>query len=644
MLPAPAPETPDVRRSGRATMPPDAYPPVADYALIGDCHSAALVSRHGSIDWCCLPRFDSDSLFGRLLDWERGGHCAIRPRADDCTLSREYHTASLVLVTHWRTADAEARVIDLLPIHRDGDSRSYHQILRLIEGVRGRMAFDVTVSPRFDYGAIKPWIRRHGLHLFTAVGSNNGLVISGGELQQDGRYDLRGSVTVAAGERHRLSIVYVPPENLDEGPASVPSPDELDARLDHTIEWWRSWSERITSADERGVGLLRSAIVLKALTYAPTGAIIAAPTTSLPAGFGGYRAYDYRYSWVRDAAFTVDALVELGFEPEARRFRRFIERSAAGSAHQLQTLYGVDGKRRQDEFVLEGLAGYRGRWPVRIGNEAVHQLQLDIFGELLELSWRWHRRGHVPDDDYWAFVEDLLEAVIEHWEQPDHGIWEMRGDPQHFVHSKVMCWSALDQGIALARECGRDAPLEHWAAARDRIRDRVTACGYDAQRGIFMQTFERRYLDAALLLMPRVGFIAYDDPRMLRTADAVRETLDHGGLIRRYDSPDNLEGEDAAFIVASFWLAECLAHQGRRGDARAVFDRACATANDLGLFAEQFDAGTGSLLGNFPQGLTHLSHISAALALEGRTGRIGSAGKADREGSVSGTNSRRATS
>ena len=608
----------DSRRSDGESLSADAYPPIEDYALIGNCHSAALISRDGSIDWCCLPRFDSGSLFGRLLDWEQGGYCSIRPQAEDCTLSREYHNASLVLVTHYRTVDAEARVIDLFPIHRAGEDRSYHQILRVIEGVRGRMVFDLAVVPRFDYGATKPWIRHHGPQLFTAVGSNDGLIITG-DLQQDGKYDLRGSVAVTAGERRKLSLEYVPPETLDDGPETVATPKELDRRLDQTIEWWQNWSDRIESDEAQGVGLLRSAIVLKALTYAPTGAIIAAPTTSLPAGFDGHRAWDYRYSWVRDAVFTVDALVELGFEPEARRFRQFVERSAAGSAHQLQTLYSIDGKRHQEESSLERLAGYRGGWPVRIGNQAVHQRQLDMFGELLELSWRWHQRGHTPDDDYWAFVEDLLETVVEDWEQPDRGIWEMRGDPQHFVHSKVMCWSALDRGIALARDSGREAPLAHWAEVRDRIHACVTERGYDPKRGIFMQSFDLRYLDAALLLMPRTGFIAYDDPRMLRTVDAIRDALDHDGLLKRYNSPDHLEGEEGAFLACSFWLAECLARQDRCDDAQAVFDRTCATANDLGLFAEQFDAGSGTLLGNFPQGLTHLSHISAALALQGRT-------------------------
>ncbi len=608
------------RRSLGEPIPGGAYPPIADYAMIGNCHFAALISREGSIDWCCMPRFDSDSLFGRLLDWEQGGYCEIRPQAEDCSVSRHYQTASLVLVTRYCTSDAEARVFDLLPVHPDAEDESCHQILRILEGVRGRMTFDINIAPRFDYGATKPWIRNHEQHLFTAVGSNAGLVISGDlPLQHDSKYNLSTTLTLGVGERRRLSMEFVPPETLDDGPGTVPISKELDKRLSQTIEWWQHWSERIESDEERGVGLLRSAIVLKALTYAPTGAIIAAPTTSFPAGFDGHRAWDYRYSWVRDAAFTVDALVELGFEPEARRFRQFVERSAAGSAHQLQTLYSIDGKRRQEESSLDKLAGYRCGWPVRIGNQAVHQLQLDMFGELMELSWRWHQLGHTPDDDYWAFIEELLETVVNQWEQPDRGIWEMRGDPQHFVHSKVMCWSALNQGIALARDSGREAPIARWAEVRDRIHERVTERGYDPKRGIFMQSFDLQYLDAALLLMPRTGFIAYDDPRMLRTVDAIRDALDHDGLLKRYDSPDNLAGEEGAFLACSFWLAECLARQDRCDDSQVVFDRACATANDLGLFAEQFDVGSGAMLGNFPQGLTHLAHISAALALQGRT-------------------------
>lgn len=594
----------------------DPYRPIADYALIGDCHSAALVSRTASIDWCCLPRFDSDSLFGRMLDWKQGGFCEIRPRGDDWQASREYCDATLVLVTTFRSGDGEAKVIDSFAMREGGHKHPYHQILRIVEGVRGSMELDVRIAPRFDFGALKPWLRDHGDCVFTAVGSNVGLVICGDmPLQFDGKYDLATTIQVEAEQRLRLSLQFAPPETLDDGPESIPDAKEIDARLQASIDWWRAWSKRVKGDDVHGPAMLRSAIVLKALTYAPTGAAIAAPTTSLPAGFDGDRAWDYRYSWVRDAAFTIDELIELGLEAEARRFRKFVERSAAGSAQQLQTLFSIDGKRRQAEFSLDHMDGYGGEWPVRIGNQAVHQLQLDIFGELLELSWRWHQHGHTPSDDYWRFVVELVDTVVDSWQDPDSGIWEMRGEPQHFVHSKVMAWAALHRGVCLAKDSGHDAPIERWEKVRDQIWQRVVERGYDEQRGIFVQAFGSKYLDAALLLLPRLGFIDYCDPRMLRTVDAIRDELDQGGLLQRYNNPDHIPGEEGAFLACSFWLTECLVRQQRRDEALELFDRACASANDLGLFAEQFDVKAGLLLGNFPQGLTHLSHISAMLAL-----------------------------
>lgn len=592
------------------------YPPIADYAVIGNCHTAALISRSASIDWCCLPRFDSDSVFGRLLDWSQGGYCEIRPQGDDWQATREYLAGSLVLVTTFKTHDAEIRVTDLFPMREGGRHRPYHQLLRIVEGVRGAMSVDARVAPRFDFGVIKPWIRSHSQNIFTAVGGNSGMVITGDlPLQQKNKYELIASFNVVAGERLHLSLEFIAPERLDDGPETLPGGDELDRRLQETLDWWRSWTERIRAGHAEGTGLMRSAIVLKALTYAPTGAIVAAPTTSLPAGLDGDRAWDYRFSWVRDAAFTVDALVALGVEPEARHFRDFVQRSAAGSAQQLQTLYGIDGRRRQEEFTLDRLAGYQGRWPVRVGNQATHQLQLDIFGELIDLSWRWHQLGHAPEDDYWRFIVDIVDTVADGWEQPDHGIWEMRGAPQHFVHSKVMCWTTLHRGIGLAEATGRTAPVERWTEVRDRIAERVLAHGYDDARGVFVQAFGTHYLDAALLLLPRVGFIEYNDARMVRTVDAIRHDLDDGGLLKRYNSPDNLQGEEAAFLACSFWLVECLARQDRRAEAEELFARTCSTANDVGLFSEQFDIRAHALLGNFPQGLTHLSHIAASLAL-----------------------------
>jgi GH15 family glucan-1,4-alpha-glucosidase len=595
--------------------PTERYPPIADYALIGDCHSAALVSRAGSIDWCCMPRFDSGSAFGRLLDWDRGGHCTLAPRSRH-TSHRSYVEDTLVLVTTYRSQGGEARVFDCFTMRRGGARDPYQQLIRVIEGVRGRMALDLVVSPRFDYGEVRPWIRQHGVRLYSAIGGNDALVIAGDpELTPTRDHDLAARIAVRAGERSRVSIQFIRPELLDRERIFGPEPEEIDHRLQQTIDWWRQWASRVSIGGPRASPVKRSAIVLKCLTNAPTGAIVAAPTTSLPEVPGGSRNWDYRYSWIRDSSFTVRALAELGCEAEADGFRRFIERSAAGSAEDLQILYGAGGERGLVEVVLEEREGYRGARPVRVGNGATRQLQLDAYGILLDLAWRWHLRGHSPDDDYWRFLVDLVDCAARRWREPDHGIWEVRGPPRHFVHSKVMCWSALEGGLKLARECSRKAPERRWTTARNEVRRAIEAEGYQRKRGVFVRSFGTRQVDAALLLLPATGFVDYQDERMVRTTDAVRDDLMEDGLLRRYRAADGLKGKEGVFLAASFWLAECLARQARREEAVEVFDRAVSTGNDLGLFSEEFDQGTSEMLGNFPQGLTHLSHISAALAL-----------------------------
>jgi GH15 family glucan-1,4-alpha-glucosidase len=600
----------------------DSYPPrqaglIGDYALISDCHSAALVSRHGSIDWCCMPRFDSEPCFGRLLDWQRAGYCRIAPAGERFECVRRYLDDTMVLCTRFKTDTGRAQVFDLLVPTGAAGAPAARQLLRIVVGLEGEVEFDVEVQPRFGFGDIKPWLRRHDTEVFIAVGGSNGLVIwADMGLDFLDKYSLSARIRVGEGDRRRLSLRFSPPERLDEGPGQRPDAHQLDRCLEETTRWWQDWSRRINPSDgDLHPGVRRSAIVLKALTYAPTGAIVAAPTTSLPEGLRGTRTWDYRFSWVRDAAFTATTLVELGCEEEAFRFRRFIERSSAGSAAQFATLYGVDGGRRQQEIELAHLEGYRGAKPVRVGNRASGQIQLDMFGETLELSWLWHRRGHAPSNDYWNFLIDLVDWVCTHWREPDHGIWEMRGEPRNYVYSKVMCWSALNRGIALAEELGRGAPVDRWRQARAQVRAAVETYGYDSQRGIFVQSFEDGYLDAALLRVPRVGFIDYRDERMLRTTAAIQSGLGLEGLLRRYDAPDHLPGTEGAFLACSFWLAECLACQQRTAEARQVFLNSVQTANDLGLFAEQFDPQRGLLWSNFPQGLTHLSYISAALAL-----------------------------
>jgi len=594
----------------------NSYPAIGDYGYIADCHSAALVSSSGSIDWCSMPRLDSRSCFGRILGWQTGGYCMIAP-SSAFSVSRRYLKNTLVLETTFQTESGQARLLDCFTMRKGGEHEPHRQILRIVEGVTGRVTFGLELVARFDYGAVKPWIRKidDGQHI--AIGGSDGLFISGDlPLQMKHRHDLTGTCTVEEGQRLRLSILWRRPEDLAEGLVQAPEVSELDRRLEETIDWWHSWAKRGHIGGPYGDYLHRSAIVLKGLTNAPTGAIAAAATTSLPEAPGGSRNWDYRYSWIRDSCFTVRSLAELGYVKEADGFRRFIERSAAGSAEQLQILYGIGGERRLQEVEIEDLEGFRGAKPVRVGNAARDQVQLDVYGELLDLSWRWHSLGYSPDDDYWEFLVELVDQAFCCWREADRGIWEMRGKPRHFVQSKVMCWAALDRGIKLAEDLHRKAPVAAWREARDEIRLAVEEKGYHRQRGVFVQAFDHQVMDASLLLLPTVEFIAYDDERMVRTVNLIQRELGEDGLIRRYPlGDDGMDGEEGVFLACSFWLVECLARQGRLDEAQKVFQRALSTGNDLLLFSEEYDTQSGEMLGNFPQGLTHLSLITAAVAL-----------------------------
>jgi GH15 family glucan-1,4-alpha-glucosidase len=564
-----------------------------------------------------MPRFDSPSCFARILDEERGGYCAVTP-AVPYTTRRRYLEGTLVLETTFATAGGEARLLDAFAMREGGRRDPLHLLLRVVEGIRGEVPFRLEVAPRFDYGDTRPWLRGDG-RAVAAVGGSCGLLIGCDRgLRRRGDHDLAAEFAVRAGERVRLRLRYFAPERMDEAQLRRAGPRETDQRLEETVAWWRRWSGRGLADGPEAEAVRRSAAVLKGLTFAPTGAMVAAPTTSLPEQPGGPRNWDYRFSWIRDSAFAARSLARIGHAGEAERFRRFIERSAAGSALDLQVVYGVGGERRLTELELPALTGYRGSRPVRVGNAAAEQLQLDMYGELVLLFWEDYVRGHPPDADDWRFLVGLVEAAAARADEPDRGIWEIRGEPRHFVHSKAMCWAALDRGAALARALGQPAPLDRWRARAAEIRAAVEARGYDPRRGVFTQAFDHPALDAALLLLPACGFVEYRDPRMLRTADAIRDELGAGGLLRRYlpaTGVDGLPGGEGAFLACSFWLAECLARQGRVAEARAVFARAAATCNDLGLFAEQWDEPVGQMLGNFPQGLTHLSHMAAAVAL-----------------------------
>jgi GH15 family glucan-1,4-alpha-glucosidase len=592
------------------------YPPIRHYGYIADCHSSALVSTSGSIDWCCMPRLDSGSCFGRLLDWEKGGYCQIVP-SRPYENSRRYLEGTLVLETTFRTRQGEARLLDCFTMRKGGRHDPHRQILRVIEGIRGRIEFILDIVPCFDYGTTKAWIRSYREDHYMAIGGNDGLLISTDfHCKMIDRHSVSGSCTVKQGQRTHLSILYRRPEDLDKGYVEPPSIKELDRRLDETVIWWHAWSSRSTMTGPYAGCGQRSAIVLKGLSNAPTGAIAAAPTTSLPESLRGKRNWDYRYTWIRDSCLTVRSLAKIGHVHEADGFRRFIERTAAGSAEELQIVFGVGGERRLHEYEVEELEGYRKIRPVRVGNAAERQIQLDMYGELLDLAWNWHNRGESPDDDYWEFLSELVNAAAENWRKPDHGIWEMRCKPRHFVHSKAMCWVALDRGIKLAEDLERKGPMKRWKRTRHEIRRAIEQKGYNARRGVFVQAFSWPVMDAALLLLPTVGFVDFDDERMIRTTDAIRADLEEDGLLRRYRTGnDGTKNKEGAFLACSFWLVVCLARQGRLEEAHQVFDRVLSTGNDLGLFSEEYDPRSHGMLGNFPQGLTHLSLIAATVAL-----------------------------
>ncbi|MBV8385660.1 MAG: glycoside hydrolase family 15 protein [Acidimicrobiia bacterium] len=599
----------------------DPYPPIGDYAMIGDCHSVALVSRTGSIDWGCPRRFDAGSAFARILDWEHGGYYSIAPTEMSEPPTRAYIHNTMVLATTFRSSEGECVLYDCCTMRRGGAENPRRELLRIVEGVRGRVELRVHLAARFDYGAVKPWIRRHGHRLYSAIGGDDALVLcTDVECDLIDDHDLDAVFTVGEGDRVRFAISNAEPAKIDPRPADPPPASKFDARLEDTIKWWQRWCGQGDIQGPYAEACMRSAMVLKTLTNAPTGAIVAAPTTSLPESLGHARNWDYRFSWIRDSQFTVRSMRELGFEKEADGFRRFVERSAAGSVENLQIMFGVGGERRLVELELPHLEGYKRSAPVRIGNAAADQLQLDVYGYLLDLAWEWHRMGSSPDDDYWRFLVTLVDAAAERWKEPDSGIWEMRGEPRHFVHSKAMCWVTLDRALMLADESLRRAPTKRWKAARDELRHEVETKGFDPKRNTFVQSYGSKEVDASLLLLPNFGFVDWDDPRMIGTVDAVREDLDlGGGLLRRYVGEDSLSGEEGTFLACSFWLAECLANQDRIDEAREVFEKAAGTANDLGLFAEEVNAKDGSLLGNFPQGISHFSHVAAAVALTAKS-------------------------
>lgn len=595
-------------------MKPERYPPIGDLALIGDCHASALVSKTGAIEWACLARFDSGSVFGRLLDADKGGTFAITAE-DQTGTSRRYLPDTNVLETTFTTRTGSARLIDCFAMREGGRQRPYRQLLRVVEGIEGEVSFDVLIEPRFDYGDLRPWLRHVAkARVYTAVGGDDAFVLST-ECPLEIDYEkvcFRGRLTVQKGQRIHFAIVSCPPHDMRLVHVSART---LEQRLRRTIDWWRRWVARGRYSVEYRDSVVRSALVLKMLTCARTGAIIAAPTTSLPEATGGGRNWDYRFSWVRDSTLTLAALFNIGHPEVATGFKLFIERATAGRAEDLQIVYGCYGERRLTELELTNLDGYRGSRPVRLGNAAARQVQLDVYGELLDAAHLWRLAGNPITEDGWRFLSSLVEMACVKWRDPDRGLWEMRGEPRHFVHSKVMCWVALQRGIQAASERGLPCSIDRWRSERDEIRAAIEREGVDRSRGCFVQAFGATEVDASLLLLPIAGFVPADDPRMVKTVDAIQDDLSVDGLLRRYRperAGDGVRGGEGAFLMASFWLVDVLAMQGRLEEAESRFQSLLALGSDLGLFAEEYDAKRGELLGNFPQAFTHMALINSA--------------------------------
>ena len=591
------------------------HPSIEDYALIGDEQTAALVGTDGSVDWLCLPRFDSAACFARMLGDEDNGYWRIAPvGADRCT-RRAYRRDTLVLDTEWETEQGSVRVTDLMP-QRDRAP----DLVRVVEGLDGEVTLHSVLKLRFDYGSIIPWVRRADGHRVAVAGPDSTWLRSEPEVTSWGEdYGPHAESTVKQGEMVAFVLTGHPPHQ--RGPPLV---DPYDA-LRHSVEDWRAWVSRCRYKGPYRDAVVRSLITLKALTYAPTGGIVAAPTTSLPEEPGGVRNWDYRYCWLRDSTLTLNALLAAGYQEEAEAWRNWLLRAVAGDPADLQIMYGVAGERRLPEFELPWLSGFAESAPVRSGNDAVKQLQLDVYGEVMDSLSLARESGLSAQPDVWALQTALLDFLRTHWQQPDEGLWEVRGGRRQFVHSKVMVWVAADRAVrTLERHPELDGDLDGWRALRDEVHREVCEKGYDPERNTFTQSYDSRELDAALLLIPRVGFLPPDDPRVIGTIDAVREELAHGGFLRRYSTDDadvdGLPGGEGAFLVCSFWLADALYMTGRTKEARELFERLAGLANDVGLLSEEYDPMTGRHLGNFPQAFSHIGLVNTALALFGEDG------------------------
>ena len=595
---------------------------IEDYAIIGDCRTAALVSREGSIDWLCCPRFDSEACFAALLGSPEHGRWLIAPRGQ-ATITRRYRPHTLVLETLFETDDGAATLIDFMPL-----AGRHSTIVRLVVGTRGRLTMRAEFILRFGYGAIVPWVTRLEDGTLRAVAGPDMLTLRTPVHLRGEEMTTIGEFTVSAGETIPFVLSY------------FPSHRPLQARFDpvtalHDTEtFWRDWSAKCRPAGEWSDAVLRSMLTLKALTYAPTGGMVAAPTASLPEKIGGERNWDYRYCWLRDATLVLLGAMRAGYFDEAQAWREWLLRAVAGSPGQLQIMYGIAGERRLTEWIAPWLPGYENSAPVRFGNAAHSQLQLDIFGEIMDVHHQARRSGLSTNSSGWAAQLAFLEHLQKIWREPDEGIWEVRGPPQHFTHSKVMAWVAFDRAIRSAETFGLEGPLDAWRRLRDEICEDVCTKGFDQSLGSFVQSYGSKYLDASLLLIPCVGFLPVSDPRVEGTIAAIERRLLRDGFVVRYDTAateDGLPPGEGAFLACSFWLADVFILQGRTADAERMFRRLMALRNDVGLLSEEYDPCARRLVGNFPQAFSHMALVSTAYNLADGEKPVEQRAQAERE-------------
>jgi GH15 family glucan-1,4-alpha-glucosidase len=587
---------------------------IEDYGLIGDLQTVALVSRLGSIDWLCFPRFDSGAIFASLLGDEENGQWTMRPAGDFDSPGRRYRRDTLVLETDLETSSGAVRLVDFMPPRGEAPD-----VVRIVEGVRGTVDMEMELVLRFDYGSIVPWVRNLDGALVAVAGPDAVSVRTPIELE--GR-NMRTYAEFQVGEGDRVPFVLTWfPSHRD-----LPEPVDAEEALADTVEYWEAWASNCTMDGRWRDVVVRSLLTLKALTYAPTGGIVAAATTSLPEELGGVRNWDYRYCWLRDATLTLLAFLRAGYLDEAQQWRDWLLRAIAGSPDDIQVMYGVAGERRLTEIELPWLSGYEGSRPVRIGNGASGQLQIDVYGEVIDALHLARVKGLPALDDAWSMTTKVFEWLESGWQEPDEGIWEVRGPRRHFTHSKVMAWVAFDRAVKAIEKLGRDGPIDRWRATRDAIKEDVLANGYNAELGAFVQYYGSDRLDASLLLIPLVGFLPAHDERFVGTVEAIQRELMRDGFVERYRADaenvevDGLPPGEGVFLPCSFWLVAVLAQLGRLDEAVELYERLLSLSNDLGLLAEEYDTERKRLVGNFPQAFTHLTLVETAFTLRRRLG------------------------